>query len=156
MYRDHLAAVARTGVTTREVPPFDGIVAESAKEAARLWQLQLDRGFIVASADGTFRHPAAKALLATPALLARTLAVGRLERRRDKFAEATRPAAPRAAELQAFLDERKDRAKIVGREAAEHYTKGWGGRLLLWAVAVLTFIVVWRWLNHAPTLRPPP
>jgi hypothetical protein len=155
MYRDHLAAVARTGVAMREVPPFDGIVAENVKDAARLWQLQLDRGFIVASADGTFRHPAAKALFETPAVLAKMLAVAGLERRRNKAAEAAGPAAARAAELQTFLDERKDRAKIVGREAAEHYTKGRGGRLLLWAVAVVTFIVVWRLLNHAPALRPP-
>jgi hypothetical protein len=155
MYRDHLAAVARTGVATREVPSFEGIVAENVKDAARLWQLQLDRGFIVASAGGTFRHPAAKALFGTPAVLAKMMAVARTERRRNKVAEATAPAAPRAAELQAFLDQRKDRAKIVGREAAEHYTKGRGGRVLLWAVGVVTFIVVWRLLNHAPTLHPP-
>jgi hypothetical protein len=155
MYRDHLAAVARTGVATREVPPFDGIVAENVKDAARLWQLQLDRGFIVASADGTLRHPAGKALFGTPGLLARMMAVAWLERRRDKLAQARGPAAPRAAELQTFLDERRDRAKIVGREAAERYTKGWGGRLLLGTVAVVTFIVVWRLLNHGPTLRPP-
>jgi hypothetical protein len=122
-------------------------------DAARLWQLQLDRGFVVASADGSFRHPPAKALFGTPAILARTVAVAMLERQRNKLAETKGPPAPRTAELQAFLDERKQRAAIVGREAAEHYTKGPAGRVLLWMVAVVTFIVVWRLLNHGAALR---
>ncbi len=148
MYRDHLAAVAGVGVATREVPPFDGIVAENVAEAARLWRLQLDRGFVVASADGTFRHPAAKALFATPGLIASTATAAMLERRRDKLAAAKGPFAPRAAELQAFLDERKGRAAIVGRAAAEHYTKGPAGNVLLVTVAIFAFVVVWQLLNR--------
>jgi len=156
LYQDHLAAIKARGAAVRDIPSFDDIVVTNALDASRLWLLQIDRGLIRPSTDGSFRHPAAKSLFATVPLILRLLAARRLERRRDRLAEQRRPrpsADPRPPEVQAFVDERTRRAKAAGQAAADRFNKG-PGRVLLLIVAIAAFIVTWRYLQRGHTHMP--
>jgi hypothetical protein len=158
LYQDHLAAIRRMGAAVREIPSFDDIVVANFVEAGRFWQLQIDRGVVRASGDGSFRHPAAKALFGLFPLIFRALARKRLENRRSRLAEQKRPQAspgPRHPEVQAFINERTRRAKASGRDAGERFNKG-PGRVLLWTVAIVAFFVTWRHLQHRHRRAPPP
>ena len=158
LYKDHLAAIRLRGMAVREVPSFDDIVVANALEAARLWVSQVDSGVVRQSSDGSFRHPAAKSLFGMVPLLLRALASKRLENRRDRLAEQTRPrttAAPRPPELHAFIEKRTGKVKTAAREASDRFHKG-PRRALLWIVAIATFIVTWRALQHRHRVTPRP
>jgi hypothetical protein len=97
VYHDHLAALARSGVTTMELPgTFAGLVALNVDDAARIWQSRLDQGVVVSEGGGGFRFAAWASLASIPRLLADQVRSAMLERSATPVGPGTRSGRRRA------------------------------------------------------------
>jgi hypothetical protein len=150
VYRDHLAALARSGVATMELPAtLEGLVALNVADVAWIWRSRLEQGVVVASRGGGFRFAGWASLASVPRILWSQLRSAIVESRRRRSDLAQGPVIDaRAPEIRQFLDERNRRKKEATQAAESRLKMSRSRTAILWAAMVIGFTVCWRFLNH--------
>ena len=150
MYRDHVAALVRSGLAAIELPAtFEGLVALNVNDAAWIWRTRLEQGVVVTSRAGGFRYTRWAALMSVPTLLSSQLANAVVESRRRRLDQAKAPLVDAGApEIRQFLDERARRRKEAAEAASSKMNMGRTKTVLLWVTMVISFTAVWQLLNH--------
>jgi hypothetical protein len=150
VYRDHLAALAQSGLEATELPAtFEGLVALNVADAAWVWRRKLEDGSVVAWRGGGFRIARWASLAYIPRLL--------LGQVRGRIAEAQRRRSDQAPgpvvdahlpEIRQFLDQRGRRTKEVAEAATKHFKMSRTRTAVLWVALVIGFMVFWQLLNR--------
>jgi hypothetical protein len=152
VYGDHLAALARSGVTTMDLPDaFAGLVALNVADVAWIWQSRLDQGVVVSEGGGGFRFAPWASLASIPRLLSDQVRSAMVEARRRRSDRAQGPVVDaRVPEIRHFLDDRSRRKKEAAAANANRFKMSRTRTVALWVAMVIAFTFVWRFLNHRP------
>ena len=148
VYRDHLAALVRSGFSAIELPAtFEGLLALNVNDAAWIWRTRVELGVCVPTRAGGFRFSRWASLASVPKILWSLCASAIVEARRRRWDLARGPVVNgRAPEIRQFLEERTRRTKEAA-DAASAKLNG-NNSMLVWIGIVIGFMIVWQLLNH--------
>jgi hypothetical protein len=151
IYRDHLAALARSGLAAIELPAtFEGLIVLNVNDAAWLWRTRLERRAVVVAPAGGFRFGRWATLASVP----RVLFLGKLvnaivEARRRRSDRAKGPVVDaRVPEIREFLEDRTRHWKDALKAASSRPKTSPGKTIMVWLALVGGFAVAWHFLNH--------
>lgn len=149
MYRDHLAALVRSGLAGIELPDtFEGLIALNVNDAAWIWRTRVEQG-VVTARDGGFRFARWAALASVPKILLAHLANAIIEARQRRLDRAKSPVVDASvSEIRQFLEDRARRRREAAKASSRKLEMGRGKTVLLWISLVFGFVVMWQFLNH--------
>ena len=150
IYRNHLAALIRSGLAPIELPAtFEGLVALNVNDAAWIWRTRLEQGVVVASSAGGFRYARWASLVSVPQILLTQLANTIVEARRRLVDRAKGPVVDaRAPEIRQFLEDGARRRKEAAEASSNKLKMSRTKTAILWVSMVIGFTVFWQLLNH--------
>ena len=158
IYRDHLAALVRSGLATIELPAsFEGLVALNINDAAWIWRTNLDRRVVVAAPAGGFRFARWATLASIPRLVSSKLVNAIVEARRRRSDRTKGPVVDaHVPEIRDFLEERTRRRKEALKAVTGKPTGSPGKTIACWIALVSSFTVAWNLIDHQKHSRSTP
>jgi hypothetical protein len=150
VYRDHLAALAESGLAAADLPAdFEGLVALNVADVAWIWRTRLEQRVVVAALDGGFRYAKWPSLASIPRVLFEQLRSAIVEASRRQSGRELGPVIDtHAPEIRQFIDDCARRKKEASEATAHGFKMSRGHTATLWVALVIGFTIFWRYLSH--------